>query len=1055
MDVQSTTSPNSITYNTENINNNINNSKILYNYSTNVPNRNLLPDYLPYPDTFTYNSNIDKRICSINLSTDIFSIFDNKTWSIMFSSMLSDRYCIQNNIYSIFMSPLYFLAFLSNDKEIKVDLNKEIVDFNTYKRFNTAKLDACIDKDPYCTIICPIGSIHNALLISIENSKQRNDSTYFTEQFLGRTVPRAFLKDSVNFNFDQKSFKNLGSGVTFTYLNKISSNDIDNCISDIKFEIYKNGPVFSSFFMMDSFVDYVNKYFDNPDPQMIYINNMDINTLKYNGKNISKMPININGWGIINGIEYWECKFLKNGQFIYIKIATSKSTNIQNLIGIDIGFSLDKDYDSCSGAFSMSLQKLSNHDDLVKKEIFKKYDGTSNNCPNPGCGGLDGSGKNQYCPSTGAEYDGKIWYIKMNQYLFFNKPLRTSSSQNSFSFYNINNPEEEIKATLTEYGFQVDSIKGFDKLPIDDEGNTINIDIIQGNKFIFNYENNTYTRDDITLFLRDCIPESECNYFNPDYKLCKFDGSPIHDGGGAGGNYENDNNGERLICANLKTDNYNCGSCGNTCPINSTCKNGTCICNGNWQARSRTAPTDLAGFCSYCPPNFDNFDNNCTKCSDYYYGDKCQNDCLINTQIFYNLQNQSVPFSLYDKNCCAFPLQYLLKSGNLLTTIPDLTTFISDNKIQHSSLLIILVGNLTLNKYSYSDLIEIDNKTYLIRNDLARTIGPYNLSITNNYTKQTIKYNNVKRTIGEGRCRCDDPFCFNWSCNLTYHSVKFDENNQQNYKKFSLNMNGKNIFNIENLPEILIIGPELSQDQLCITTSNLERRLYPNGTYPPNYDKTEPTYQKCANNWTGINCDVCPPNFNQDNNCQGCINFWQGTDCQTCPSNIKQDGNCNKCESGYTGDNCDIKTTSIPCTPKCLNNCGQNNGCGGQCPNTKYNDIIINNPLIFNKNNYWNLYKDKSLVYKVYSYKDTYTPNFIVFSDSYQSRDYFSIYYNNGNNKFEIGTASGTFSFLNKGTIDFNSSKNIYNITVPNPDPNKTILLPYIVYYLVPSFCDS
>jgi hypothetical protein len=379
-----------------------------------------------------------------------------------------------------------------------------------------------------------------------------------------------------------------------------------------------------------------------------------------------------------------------------------------------------------------------------------------------------------------------------------------------------------------------------------------------------------------------------------------------------------------------------------------------------------------------------------------------------------------------------------------------LTAFISRYKIQSRSLLILLVGNLTL-KSDYSDLIKIDNNTYLILNNApstdyksswARTIGPFNLSITNNDTQQIIKYNNVKRTIGEGRCSCDDPFCFNWSCNLTYYSVQFDENNQQNYKKFSLNMNGKNTFKIKNLPEILIIGPELSQDQLCnVSGANHGRNLQQNGTCPPNL--------------SGENCDVCPPNFNQDNNCQGCINFWQGTDCQTCPSNIKQDGNCNKCESGYTGDNCDIKTTSIPCTPKCLNNCGQNNGCGGQCPNTKYNDIIINNPLIFNKNNYWNLYKDKSLVYKVYSYKDTYAPNFIVFSDSYQSRDYFSIYYNNGNNKFEIGTASGTFSFLNKGTIDFNSSKNIYNITVPNPDPNKTILLPYIVYYLVPSFCDS
>jgi hypothetical protein len=314
----------------------------------------------------SYNSNRDKRICSININSETNEIFKNRTWSITFSSMLSDRYCIQNNIYSILISPLYILAIL-NKKNINLD--KEILDFSRiYTSFIIARLDNCF----------PISKIDDKTIQSINN-----DASIFTNSFLPSVLTSCFY-NTINFIFDNSSFKNLGYtsliGVRDTFLtNRGVINDsrpnIDQIINNIKIEIINNGPVFSSFFRLPTFDDYIDEYLKNSDSNMIYINTLDINNYAKKNKNtLLKIPININGWGVINGIEYWECKFFVNGEFKYIKIATSKYTEMEKLIGIDAGFTLDGYADSCTGPFSMSLQKLSNHDDLVKNGTFIKYD---------------------------------------------------------------------------------------------------------------------------------------------------------------------------------------------------------------------------------------------------------------------------------------------------------------------------------------------------------------------------------------------------------------------------------------------------------------------------------------------------------------------------------------------------------------------------------------------------------------------------------------------------------------------------------------------------------
>ncbi len=491
-------------------------------------------------------------------------------------------------------------------------------------------------------------------------------------------------------------------------------------------------------------------------------------------------------------------------------------------------------------------------------------------------------------------------------------------------------------------------------------------------------------------------------------------------------------------CLSFINDNDNCGKCGNKCQNGYKCCGKKCIpisvsetcaehdCYKNCEDGS----INCGGVC--VPLN--NINSDCT-CKNYYYGDSCDRNCLNGSVTMYDYKNNNTSsiFNLYKTQCCADALNSLLQYGNLYTPIQNLSNFITQNKITNSSLLILLVGNLTLNTVAPSLLTKVDDKTFLILN--TEGIAPVNFSITNNDTQQTVNYSNIQRKILQVNCENVSPYPWspNYRCQLQFDPVEFDANNSLNYKKYSIPPNGSDA----NLPEILLIGPEFSQDSRCSNTCTHGRCLYPGSTCPPNYDQTDPNCQKCANNWFGINCDECPDNFNVGNNCKGCINYWQGPNCDQCPNTVKQDGNCNE-----------IIPTSLPtispCIPKCPTNCGQNNGCGGICPNTNYNDIR-NNPLISQKR-YWNLYfGDSQFVSKLYPYPyDPSDNNLIIFSDStLTSPNSFILSYIN--NTLKVGNANGNFSQFSGANINFDKTSNTYNILLPQSGR----------YTLIPSFCDS
>ena len=94
-------------------------------------------------------------------------------------------------------------------------------------------------------------------------------------------------------------------------------------------------------------------------------------------------------------------------------------------------------------------------------------------------------------------------------------------------------------------------------------------------------------------------------------------------------------------------------------------------------------------------------------------------------------------------------------------------------------------------------------------------------------------------------------------------------------------------------------------------------------TCPDNAECVEPSATtaecSCLNSWQGEDCDVCPDNWDADQDCGECANNWQGDDCEDCPGNWDPDQNCGECVGGFDeatdcaecannwqGDDCDV-----------------------------------------------------------------------------------------------------------------------------------------------------
>ena len=333
----------------------------------------------------------------------------------------------------------------------------------------------------------------------------------------------------------------------------------------------------------------------------------------------------------------------------------------------------------------------------------------------------------------------------------------------------------------------------------------------------------------------------------------------------------------------------------------------------------------------------------------------------------YSKNNSSSSNQLYDtNNCYVNPLSNIF-TNKYLTPFSDIKTQLQN--IPSSSLIIILLGNLSMSTSPPDQNQKIDPSQFSVSTLKITTINGYNtkvipttnipfdLYVYNNDTRGIQTYKNLIRKQNKGY----------------YFQTSFDESDQnQNYIRISNS----------TFPEILVIGPELNyncKNGRCLMGGICHYNFQPpdcqkcanNHTYhfenpipgtticpKPGESGTctvAPPCSKCIGNWTNTRCDVCPVyRFDNDNgNCDTCMFGWTSTPkpgeitpiptCDYCPPNYdNSDGTCSNCASGWSGDNC--KTKIETCTPKCTDNtgqtiinCGQDDGCGGTCPNTKIN----------------------------------------------------------------------------------------------------------------------
>jgi hypothetical protein len=452
----------------------------------------------------------------------------------------------------------------------------------------------------------------------------------------------------------------------------------------------------------------------------------------------------------------------------------------------------------------------------------------------------------------------------------------------------------------------------------------------------------------------------------------------------------------------------------------------------------------------------------------------------------YSKNNSSSSNQLYDtNNCYVIPLSNIF-TNKYLTPFSDIKTQLQN--IPSSSLIIILLGNLSMSTSPPDQNQKIDPSQFSVSTLKITTINGYNtkvipttnipfdLYVYNNDTGGIQTYKNLIRKQNKGY----------------YFQTSFDESDQnQNYIRISNS----------TFPEILVIGPELNyncKNGRCLMGGICHYNFQPpdcqkcanNHTYhfenpipgtticpKPGESGTctvAPPCSKCIGNWTNTRCDVCPVyRFDNTNgNCDTCMFGWTSTPkpgeitpiptCDYCPPNYdNSDGTCSNCASGWSGPNCETKIET--CTQKCTDNtgqtiinCGQNDGCGGTCPNTNYNSII-NNPMIGKLTPWYIFYIDKPVFQKtlaqpwaiVYPYKDFTNlddKTIYFYKDSYLNPDMFSIKYDDYYERPVFDLTLGIFKKygFDKFNISFESSSNTYIMTSP---------LGGGAYYLIPGFC--
>ena len=299
-------------------------------------------------------------------------------WAFSIVSVLGDRFAIKNNIKSPHPSVVYLLSQCSITDDVCADiqgcdggniLNGIVWLQNPY---NGNKIESC----------WPYSVVQNSLSYGAQSNNVAPNS--LQDPSLSNCCYNCCYPadNTVNSSTPLLSIK-LGSiqyfGETIDKIQSYTEENINKIISDIQIEILQNGPVTSCFVVLKTFLDYYTK-----DSLSVYSNNdviIDIDACEFNdcsntGYTNEGHAIAITGWGIQNGVRYWEVRNSwceeSNNDNGYCKIAFTTFDKIKYSFGIDIPIISVTSDNYYGGVVSFTPNNIDNLDELIKNGIFEK-----------------------------------------------------------------------------------------------------------------------------------------------------------------------------------------------------------------------------------------------------------------------------------------------------------------------------------------------------------------------------------------------------------------------------------------------------------------------------------------------------------------------------------------------------------------------------------------------------------------------------------------------------------------------------------------------------------
>lgn len=273
------------------------------------------------------------------------------SWAFSIASSLGDRYAIKYNIAAPYPSPLWLISnYFTSNKNLCARPGN-IYMASKFLEKNGIKLETC----------WPYNIVKDHGYISPESLEKLPDNCCFNccdDNIKKLSEIRLFCKPEslryiVKYNKNENSV-NLADQEYLDIMHEIIKIDIQQTIKEIQNEIMNNGPVVSTFAIYDDFINY---WVNDAKNGKIYTRKSD--------KNIGGHSVVLTGWGIENGIKYWEVRnsWGNKGDEGYCKIAFSTNTPRNKWIYIDIPlYDTNKWY---GGVIAFEPGKL------INKEYFK------------------------------------------------------------------------------------------------------------------------------------------------------------------------------------------------------------------------------------------------------------------------------------------------------------------------------------------------------------------------------------------------------------------------------------------------------------------------------------------------------------------------------------------------------------------------------------------------------------------------------------------------------------------------------------------------------------